>query len=241
MSTSTPAPPLPRPALRPLRLAGRLLLAGAASLALGACQAETPDAAPEVPTVTGDLLLVDDGAADPGFSAFRDSLRAAVARRDTAALLAVVAPGARLSFGDEPGGPDGLRRMWFDGPPPDSAGVWTVLGHILGGGSVNEDGAVTVPSVAALWPEALDPFAHVAVPSQGVEALDAPGGRAVARLSEVVLPVTAPAAAGWQPVQLPDGRGAVVAAAETMSPVGYRATFWDDGDGWRLRSFLAGD
>ena len=131
--------------------------------------------------------------------------------------------------------------MWLGGAPPDSAGVWGVLGHILEGGSVEEDGAVTVPSVAALWPEALDPFAHVAVPSLDVDAFDAPGGRVIARLSETVVSIGAPASGGWQPVRLPDGREGVVATEETLSPVGYRATFWDDGDGWRLRSFLDGD
>ncbi len=220
-----------------------LLLTGAASLALGACQPDAPPETPadDVPTVTGRLVLVDDGADDPSFSAFRDSLRDVVAARDTAALLAVVAPGARLSFGDEPGGPEGLRRMWLDGTPPDGRALWDVLDRILDGGSVDEDGAVTVPSVAALWPNDLDPFAHVAVPSQDVPALDAPGGTVLARLTETVLPIDAPAADGWQPVRLPDGRAAVVAERETMSPVGYRATFWVDGGGWRLQSFLSGD
>lgn len=236
-----PPPPSSRPAWR--RAGRRLLLTGTASLALGACQTEAPDAGPadDVPTIVGDLVLVDDGADDPAFSAFRDSLRDAVARRDTAALLAVVAPDARLSYGDEPGGPDGLRRMWLDGETPRGEPVWAVLERVLDGGSVVEDGAVMAPSVAALWPETLDPFTHVAVPSQNVDVLDAPGGRTVARLTETVLPVAGPAADGWQPVVLPDGRRAVVAAAETLSPVGYRATFWDDGDGWHLRSFLAGD
>ena len=242
---SPPPPPAPTAPPSPARRRARrgLLLAGAAGLALGACQPEAEHAAggAGVPTVTGTLVLVDDGAADPAFSAFRESLRDVVARRDTAALLAVVAPGARLSYGDEPGGPEGLRRMWLDGGPPAGEAVWAVLERILNGGSVAEDGAVTVPSVAALWPEALDPFGHVAVPSQDVDALDAPGGRLVARLTETVLPVRSPAADGWQPVWLPDGREAVVAAGETLSPVGYRATFWDDGDGWRLRSFLSGD
>ena len=242
MPTSTTPPAASPHRSRPSRL---LLFTGAASLALGACQAETPgpdpDGPADVPTVAGGLVLVDDGAGVPAFSAFRDSLRDAVARRDTAALLAVVAPGARLSYGDEPGGPGGLWDMWLDGSPPDGRTLWGVLDKILGGGSVNEDGAVTIPSVAALWPSDLDPFSHVAVPSQGVPALDAPGGTVLARLTEVVLPADAPAADGWQPVRLPDGRAAVVAEGETMSPVGYRATFWDDGDGWRLQSFLSGD
>lgn len=224
------------------------LLAATALLALAACQ---PDASPELdadpevpaelPTFSGDLALVDDGARDPGFSAFRDTLRAVVARRDTAALLALVAPDARLSFGDTPGGPEGVRAMWLDGEPPTGEPIWDVLDHVLDGGSVAEDGAVSVPFVAGLWPEDLDPFEHVAVPGRDVPALDAPGGEPAVRLTEVALPVDGPPEDGWWHVTLPDGRTAIVAVEDAYSPVGYRATFWDDGDGWRLRSFLAGD
>ena len=221
-----------------------LLLTGVAGLCLGACQPDAPaetDAAAGVPTWTGDMVLVDDGAASPGFAALRDTLRDVIVRRDTAALLAAVAPGARLSYGDEPGGPEGFRAMWFAGGPPDGAPVWDVLSRVLEGGSVDEDGAVTAPSVAALWPESLDPFTHVAVPGQAVEARSAPGGPVVGRLTETVVPATRPARGGWQPVRLPDGREAVVPADEALSPVGYRAAFWDDGGGWQLQTFLSGD
>ena len=210
----------------------RLSLLAAALLV--AC--EPPEPAPLA--VTGDLVLVDDGASDPGFSAFRDSLRALVARRDTAALLAVVADGARMSYDDAPSGPKGMREMWFEDRSGDS--VWTVLGWILDGGSVDEDGAVTIPSVAALWPDDLDPTATVAVPGQDVPAYTAPGGRVIATVTEAALPAGA-ADERWQTVTLPDGRNAVVERAEVLRPTGYRASFWDDGDGWRLRSLLSDD
>ena len=29
--------------------------------------------------------------------------------------------------------------------------------------------------------------------------------------------------------------------SEVLRPTGYRAVFWDDGDGWQLRSFLSDD
>ena len=217
----------------------RLWLLAAAALA--ACE---PSAAPDAGAagtpleVTGDLVLVDDGAAEPGFAAFRDTLRAVVARRDTAALLAATAPDARLSYDDAPGGARGMRERWLSGRPAPT--VWDVLGWILEGGSVDEDGAVTVPSVAALWPDDLDPTATVAVPGQGVPAYAAPGGPVVATVTEAALPA-GPADADWQTVTLPDGRDAVVARGEALSPAGWRAVFWDDGDGWRLRSLLSDD
>jgi len=213
------------------------------ALALAACQSD-----PEVPVetepvaITGDFALVDDGTEDEGFVVFRDTLRAVVARRDTAELLALTAEGARLSYDDAPGGPDGLRALWFEGDTPTGAPIWTTLAEILDGGSVDEEGAITVPWIAVLWPhEELDPYAHVAVLGEDVPAYDAPGGTVLATLTETAVATTGEPRGGWQPVALPDGRQAVVADSLTLSPVGYRAAFWDDGDGWRLRSLLAGD
>lgn len=208
--------------------------------ALSACGASDAPPAPEPIGITGDLVLVDDGAADPGFSVFRDTLYAIVARRDTSALLAVVASDARMTYSDGPSGPDGMRQMWFSASPPRGDSIWTVLGWILKGGSVDEDGAVTIPSVAALWPDDLDPASHVAVPGVDVPAYLAPGGPVVATITEASL-AAGRAAQGWQSVFLPDGREVVVSRDEVLSPIGHRAVFWDDGDGWRLRSFLADD
>jgi hypothetical protein len=210
---------------------------------LGACQPDpaAPEVAPAsaIPTYAGDLAPIDDGTAVPGFAALRDTLRAVVARRDTAALLDLVAADARLSFGDGAGGPEEFAQTWFEAPPGEP--VWAVLDHVLENGSVEEDGAVVAPFVAGFWPDALDPYSTVVVAGSDVPAFDRPDGAEVARLSEIALPTTAPHDSGWRPVTLPDGTGAVVAADAALSPVGYRATFWDDGDGWRLRSLLAGD
>jgi hypothetical protein len=226
---------------RPRHLAPLVLLA--AAYAFGACTtpSDEPPEASGLPVVAGTVEWVDDAADNPGFSAFRDSLRAIVARRDTATLVAIVAPGARLSFGDDLGGPEGFRRMWFTGQPPGGRPVWAVLGPLLDAGSVDEDGAVTVPAVAALWPDSLDAYEHVAVPGTGTARRSADDSTAVARLSRVYLPVVgARDASGWT-VRLPDGTEAFVAEGEALSAVGYRATFWDEGGGWRMHTFLAGD
>lgn len=225
----------------PILLAGLAVCAAPWSGCAAVPEAPPTGPPPGLPHYEGAYPLVDDGAASPEFAAFRDRLRGIVARRDTAGLLALVAPDARLSFGSGPGGPAGFRRTWFGGGPPGGEPVWTVLERALAGGSLDEDGAVTVPFVPALWPSDLDPFAHVAVVRRGVPALDAPGGATVALLSEIALPILAPPLGGWWQVRLPDGQAAFVPADKALSPVGYRAVFWDDGDGWLLRSFLGGD
>ena len=222
---------------RPVRSVSALVLVFAGFLAACSDQAEEPA------RVVGSFVPVDDGASDPGFVAFRDSLRAVVARRDTAALVAAVGPGARLSFGDDAGGPEGLCAMWFTGRPPGGVPLWDVLDRLLSAGSVLEDGAVTVPYAFGAWPDSVDAFSHVAVVGEDVEARAAPSdtARVAALVSHSILAVTEPAAGGYQKVRLPDGAEAYVPAAAAMSPVGYRATFWDEGDGWKLHFLVAGD
>lgn len=229
---------LPPLACQPMR---RTLLTLAPLLVVTACTPDPSEPGPEdaLPAYVGDLTAIDDAESVEAFSVLRDTLHAVIARRDTTALLATIAPGARLSFGDTPGGPEGFEAMWFAGEEAEP--VWDILDRILRGGCVEEDGAIVVPAIAALWPETLDPFAHVALLGDEVRALDAPGGTPLARLSRITLPITAPSSTGWQPIRLPDGTDAVVPAGAVLSPVGHRATFWDDGDGWRLQSFLSGD
>ena len=218
-----------------------------AALALGACaDPEPPPPPPEasVPTYRGSFVPVDDGVHVPGFPRFRSELRDAVARKDTAAFLGLVAAGARLSFGDEPGGPEGFRTMWFSGDPPEGRDPWRVLAGVLDAGSVEEDEAVTAPFVYGLWPGEEDPFSNVAIVSENVPAREGPSMSApiVARLSHIIVPALSPPSDGWRMVRLPDSTVAYVASQKALSPVGYRAAFWEDGGGrWRLQSFLAGD
>ena len=216
----------------------RLLLV--LSVVLAGCRDQT--APPEggdpgpVAALDGPFESVDEGASVAGFGAFRDSLRAVVARRDTAALLTVVAPGARLSFGDDAGGPEGVRAMWFEGTPPEGVPLWERLGGLLAAGSVDENGAVTVPYVFGAWPDSVDAFSHVAVVPAGgapVEARSAPSDSAevVATLRDLILPVEGRPSGGFQGVRHPDGRTVYVPADRAMSPVGWRATFFPDDAG----------
>lgn len=229
---------MPAP-LRALTLSSALLLS--------ACT-DGDTAAPHTPTVPhfeGDYTLVDSGPDEPGWTTFRDSLRETIAERDTAALLAVVAPDARLSYDSDDVGPTGFRALWFTGDPPDGRDVWTTLTSALDGGSLDEDGAVVAPFVYSLWPhDEHDPFSSVAIVGDSVLVRSGPSrtSRVVARVSNLILPALAPPDEGWRLIQLPDGRNAYVEARRALSPIGYRATFWPEPDGtWQLRSFLAGD
>src|SRR5215208_1023392 len=84
--------------LRPWLVAGLLVLQAVAGMG---------DAAGQV----GKLLPADEAARDPGLFSFHAQLQAAVARRDSDALLAMVDPRIRTSFGDS-GGIEAFRSQW---------------------------------------------------------------------------------------------------------------------------------
>ena len=214
-------------------------------LAVGLASCDRPDgpSTDTLPVFEGAGDFLDDGAETPEFAEFRDSLRAIVTRQDTAALLLTVADGAQLSYDDAPGGPDGLYALWFakDASPPEP--LWSIFDRLLSAGSVEEDGAFTIPFVAGLWPEDLDPFAHVAAVGDSVSVLDRPGGVEVARISGVlILPLADSTEADTWYVVLPDGSKAHIPRTSAVSPVGYRATFWQTPEGdWKLQIFVTGE
>ena len=96
---------------------------------LAACDRPDPPEPAAPPMFEGADSFMDDGAEDPSFAAFRDSLRAIVARQDTVALLEIVSDKAQLSYDDAPGGPDGLHALWFSDTamPPEPCGSFSTV------------------------------------------------------------------------------------------------------------------
>lgn len=195
------------------------------------------------------LLPVDEAAQRPDFFSFRAQLQSAIARRDTAALLAVVDPGIRISFGDE-GGIDDFRRQWkLDEAGGRDSELWAELGTVLAFGGSFEGDRFAAPYVFSRWPSAYDSFEHVAIVGERVRVraegrADAP---VVGRLDYAVVPrgrVTGHGPAdgsGWTAIRLRDGRTGYVASALVRGPVDYRALFARGPAGWRLEAFVAGD
>ncbi len=210
-----------------------------------------PALAPRAAAQVGTLQPVDEGAADPSFLTFRARLLAALAARDTAAVLGAFAPDAKLSFGGEPPGPDGVRRMWL-GRGRTGPGLWTTLARVVGMGSVRDaaNGFVSAPYVYNAWPEGTDPFAHGAVVGENVRVRAAPrlDGEVLATLSYAIVPLQERGGsaggvvpAGWARIALADGRTGYVSSDYLWSPVDYRVGFEKQTAGWRIVFFVSGD
>ena len=216
-------------------------LLAVALVGAAACGSAPAPAQPsDVPAFQGDFVPVDDTALDSAFAAFASELRRVVEARDTTALLAMVADGARLGFDEGPHGPGGMRARWF-GRAGDRA-LWDVLEGVCAWGFVAEDDAFTAPYVFALWPSDADPFAHVAVPGERVPARAEPGGEVVATLSTMTVPILGPRRGDAWLVRLPNGDAAWLAAGDVVSPLGWRLSAWPDAQGaWQIQSLLSGD
>lgn len=189
------------------------------------------------------LPRVDTAASQPDFLAFRAEMLSAIARRDSAALLAMVDPTVKISFG----GDDGIARfseMWR--PDATDSRLWETLGTVLAlGGTFTQPDTFTAPYVFAAWPDDVDAFEHAAIVGSTVRVRAAPSLESppIVSLSYTIVELADRAAVTdeWVAVRLADGRTGFVARRYVRSPLDYRAIFQKAGDGWRLRAFVAGD
>jgi hypothetical protein len=189
------------------------------------------------------FLPVDEASSRPDFFSFRAQLQRVIARHDTAALLAIVHPQVRNSFGDNDG-IDEFRRMWNIGAA--DSGIWDVLGTVLGlGGSFQDDNTFAAPYVFSRWPAQRDAFEHVAVIGRSVRVRSQPnaGAPAIAAISFTILPVARPDVdvEGWTAVRVDRNRTGYIASQFVRSPIDYRAIFRDEGGQWKLVTLVAGD
>jgi hypothetical protein len=74
------------------------------------------------------LVPADEAADCPGFVAFRTNLQQIIKRKDSAALLEIVDPKIRTSFGDD-NGRDTFRRMLAE--PAADGDAWNELSAVL--------------------------------------------------------------------------------------------------------------
>jgi hypothetical protein len=195
---------------------------------------------------TSQILPVDEAASHPDFFSFRAQLQRAIARHDTDAVMAVVDPDIKVSFG--PGnGRDVFRRLWGLGAADAESALWSELGAVLAlGGEFQTPDTFVAPYTFSRWPASIDAFEHVALVGADVRLRSEPRPDAtvLTSLSFAILPVARTGSVlpdGWTAVDAGAGRVGYIASPLVRSPIDYRAHFALRGGQWRLVMFLAGD
>jgi hypothetical protein len=193
-------------------------------------------------TQAAPLLPVDEAAKQPDFFTFRAQLQTAIAKRDKAAVLAVVSKDVQNGFGDD-NGINHFKKIWAI--DKSNSKLWETLGTVLAlGGGFQQDGSFNAPYVSSHWPD-VDGFENIAIVGNKVNVRATPkaDGKVLQTLSYEVVPVDATnnGNAQWVAVKLPAGKKGYVARSFARSPVDYRAFFAKVDGRWQMVSLLAGD
>ena len=188
------------------------------------------------------LLPSDAGSTRPDFVEFRRELLQAATRKDTAAVLAVVHPEARVSF-DGSGGPTAFKSLHIDDPDED---FWTEFPAILRmGGRFRTPTEFDAPYTFANWPDGVESFECLAVIGTGVRLRQNPTTRsrplAVLSYDIVQQLIDDAPVAGWEHVVTADGVRGFVSSRYLRSPIDHRAMFAYQDGRWWLMAYLAGD
>lgn len=239
----------------------RPIVAVIAVAALTGCRGEQPPPPEDYPTIDapasganapppaarlmsfGKAGPVDESGFYPEFLAFKNQLVAAVEARDTTALLPLIAPDIKLSFGGD-AGLDEFRRTWRINSPESE--FWDVLRDILlHGGKHDGPDRFTAPwTFVAQLPDSVDVFAHVIVRVIAAQVHERPDSASavIGELGyDIVRTHREAAPSGWQAIELADGAAGFVAASQVKSPVDYRAIFERRNGRWMLATLVAGD
>jgi hypothetical protein len=213
--------------------------------------AATIPAEPSLPKVEGPKLRpVDESSKDPSFAAYRGRLAAAVERKDADALLALVDPKIRTSFG-EGGGTGDLRKTWNLDQGAASP-LWNELATMLSmGGSFSEVAGrkrFCMPYVYSVWPEEHDAFMSFAVIGENVPLVDKDGKPIALLAHDVVTYMPEPSqspeefqTAKQRRVKTADGREGYISTQNLRSPIDWRACFAQTAGDWKMDLLVKGD
>lgn len=188
-----------------------------------------------------DALVLAQGGS---FDAFYVAFRAAVARRDAAAVRSVLSPAVTSSFGDDQT-PEAFFRAY---PLTDPASpAWDDLSGLLDGPSGEHEGTRVFPAAFAAEPPAdlaaKYPDTELLSVVKPTEARTARGETLAALAPGTWLPMcdTDADADDTYCVVLPDGRTGLVPDDAVFHPYGLRLGFAREGGKWRLAFLVAGD
>jgi hypothetical protein len=188
------------------------------------------------------LPPVDQCSRDPSFKAFHATLKQAVAKRDGAALLKLVAPDVLVSFGGE-NGRASLAKQWEINSAKSE--LWREFDNILPLGCARVGSARVIPSLAGQFEsnDDSDVFELAVVVKAGAQLRKGPAkdSKVLATLAwDVVRPLSNEGETQTK-VRLKDGREGWLWAKDVRAPIDYRATIEKRKGKWMITAFVAGD
>jgi len=197
------------------------------------------------------LPPVDEGAQDPSWVSFRNSLLNALDKHDRKFVLGILDKNLRNSF-DGARGIEEFKRLW-DFDAGDSA-LWRELKAALFlGGAYRKRGKgpaeFCAPYVLPRWPDNLDPHTHGAIITRDVLVKSGPSS-ASATLRTLAYDIVgvadwdvadevADVKQRWVKIKIKDGEG-FVPEEQIRSPIEHTACFVKTAGGWRLTALGAG-
>jgi hypothetical protein len=185
-------------------------------------------------------------ARDRSFVAFRNALRAAIARHDAAFILSIAADNIEYSFGGDPPGRAGFARAWGLAHPATSR-LWRELRAALQLGCSRDEGnEFWAPSMSLIGDEDMDTdYSTLMVAVGAGAALRAGPSEAsplIARLRwDVVTLEGGERRAAWLRATLADGRRGYIQRTLFRGFDDTRAVFAKQHGRWRMTAFVAGD
>lgn len=194
------------------------------------------------------LLPVDEAAKNPSFFLFRAKLQEAVAKKDAAYVLSVIAPDIQTGF-DGDNGSAAFKKKWNLEKPDEPSELWPLLARVLAmGGKFDKDGSFQAPYTSATWPEEYDSFEYATVVGENVRVREKADAQSavVATLSFDVVQLAQgdepqERKESWVKVKLPNGREGYIREDYLSMAIGFRAYFEKRNGTWVMTAFLAGD
>lgn len=192
------------------------------------------------------LPPTDYCARDRSFVAFRNALRAAIARHDAAFVLSIAADNIEYSFGGDTPGRAGFARAWGLDHPATSP-LWRALGAALRLGCARDEaGELWAPSMSLIGDEHMDTdYTKLLVavePGAALRSGPSEASPSIARLRWDVVTIEGDERqAPWLRATLADGRRGYIRRALFRGFDESRAVFARQHGRWRMTAFVAGD
>ena len=189
------------------------------------------------------LPPVEQCAGDKSFTAFRTALKDAAARKDQAALLALLSPDVIVSFGGDNGREAFVRQWSFDAT--EYGNLWDQLATMLRLGCAKSEGTRMIPSLAAQFDGQGDEdmFEKAVVVTPGAKLRKGPeiDSPVIATLAWDVVAIIDSASDLQSRVRTVEGREGWLSDDELYSPIGHRMVIQKIGGKWMITAFVAGD